>query len=123
VSCRLVTSLGFNPNVPLDIAQPAPQEQELLFAPQQPFQVPVYGGVPELYPSIQGVAEQTIYQQQLQVQQVQQVQQIPQLHQISTGLAQTMAPPPAPMLPTPTRYHNGGAFGWTTAFREGICHR
>jgi hypothetical protein len=77
---RLVTSLGFNPNGPLDLTQPAPQEQELVFAPQQPFQVPVYGGVPEHYPSIQGVAEQTMFQQ------------LP-------GLQQTMAPPAAP---TPT---------------------
>jgi hypothetical protein len=50
---RLVTSLGFNPNVPMDLAQPTPLQQELVFAPQLPFQAPLFAGPADIYSSVQ----------------------------------------------------------------------
>ncbi|ORY25361.1 fungal-specific transcription factor domain-domain-containing protein [Naematelia encephala] len=95
---QLVTSLGFNPDLPLDLAQPAPQEHELVLAPQVPFQIPVFSGEPELYPSIQGVVEQQQHQHQHHFQQQQQQQQQQQLqmhghgqtHESTTGQMQML---------------------------------
>jgi hypothetical protein len=64
-SLRLVSSLGFNPTVPLNTTIPAPQQQELVFA-QQPFQAtPTFGQTvdtpsTDFFPSLAGAAEQIV---------------------------------------------------------------
>jgi hypothetical protein len=52
---RLVQSLGFSPNLTHNAFQPNSRHQELVLTPQIPFQMPLYGGIPELYPAIQTV--------------------------------------------------------------------